>query len=313
MVVKPGYIYVLTHPSDPNLYKIGVTVLEPKKRLAQHNTQLSKYAGRVVKETGQKWELKEYHPVPDPYWAERAFWGTTQYIDIPYRGGVEVERMDWKEVQRGLEAAKIAGIRPPPPTLESLPDWVAAYTASMKKRLEGRDITLIGYVKSMRSGKSNFQCSNGHQWRTTPWLVAEGEGCPECGIGKRTSEEIRKMINAGIIFLLTHPHKPGLIKIGVEYAMPEDVYRKNPWGDWEIHRYRNVEETVLAETLIWELLGHPLPHDREPIKIDLGSAEEAFRKLHYAIQEKMAHEERKNYKLQKTGNGLPSRKSKRTI
>lgn len=59
-IIKPGYIYVLTHPSDPNLYKIGVTVLEPTKRLSQHNSDFSRAAGRVVKETGQKWELKEY-------------------------------------------------------------------------------------------------------------------------------------------------------------------------------------------------------------------------------------------------------------
>jgi len=178
--------------------------------------------------------------------------------------------------------------QPPAP----LPEWVYAYTASIKRRLEGRDITLLGYVKSMRSGKSNFRCSKGHQWRTTPWLVAEGEGCPECGIGKRTPEEIRKMINAGIICLLTHPDKPGFIKIGVETAMPEDIYRASPWGEWGIHRYRNVEEVALAETLIWELLGHPLPHDREPVRIDLGIAEDAFRKLHYAIQEKFTFEER---------------------
>ena len=46
--MKPGYIYVLTHPSDPNLYKVGVTILEPKKRLAQHNSDFSKAAGRDV-------------------------------------------------------------------------------------------------------------------------------------------------------------------------------------------------------------------------------------------------------------------------
>jgi hypothetical protein len=123
--------------------------------------------------------------------------------------------------------------------------------------------------------------------------IAEGEGCPECGIGKRTPEEIRKMINAGIVCLLTHPDKPAFIKIGVETAMPEDIYRQSPWGEWGIHRYRNVEEVALAETLIWELLGHPLPHDREPVRIDLGIAEEAFRKLHYAIQEKFSFEERR--------------------
>lgn len=289
MVTKPGYIYVLTHPSDPDLYKIGVTVLEPKKRLAQHNTQLSKVAGSVVKKTGQKWELKEYHAVPDPYWAEKAFWRTTPFLDIPYRGGIEVEKMSWPEVQKGLEAAKKAGLRSEQPPVP-LPDWVYAYTASMRKRLEGRDITLLGYVKSMVSGKSNFRCSNGHEWRTTPMHVAEGEGCPECGIGQRTPQEIRKMINAGAIFLLTHPDKPGFIKIGMDDC-------EGLQDGWEEHRYRTVEDKGLAERLIWELLGHPLPHNREPIRMDLSIAEAAFRKLHYAIQEEIAFEERRKESL----------------
>ena len=38
--MKSGYLYVLVHPSDPDLYKIGVTILRPEKRLAQHNSQL---------------------------------------------------------------------------------------------------------------------------------------------------------------------------------------------------------------------------------------------------------------------------------
>ena len=288
---KPGYIYVLTHPSDPDLYKIGVTVLEPKKRLAQHNRELTKAAGLVVKETGQKWELKEYHPVPDPYFAERAFWATTPYSDIPYRGGVEVEKMRWEEVQRGLDAARKAGLRSEQPP-ERLPDWVYAYTASMHKRLEGRDITLLGYVKSMVSGKSDFQCSNGHKWRTRPILVAEGEGCPECGIGQRTPEEISQITNSGTIFLLTRPDKPGFIKIGIERNSPQEAYREKPFADWEIHRYRNVKELGLGEKLIWELLGYPLPHDREPIEMELKQEEEAFRKLHYAIQAEIAAEEK---------------------
>jgi len=31
---RAGYLYVLVHPSDPRLSKVGVTVLDPKKRLA---------------------------------------------------------------------------------------------------------------------------------------------------------------------------------------------------------------------------------------------------------------------------------------
>lgn len=289
--MKPGFIYVLTHPSEPNLFKIGVTILEPKLRLAQHNRDLAKAAGRIVKETGQKWELKEYHAVPDPYWAERAFWGALPVSDIPYRNGIEVERLSLAEVKKGLEAAKKAGLRsekPPPP----IPDYVYAYTASMKRRLEGRGITLLSHVKSMGSGKSNFRCCNGHEWRTTPMLVAEGEGCPECGIGNRTLKEIRIMINAGIICLLTHPDKPGFIRLGASNSTPQEVYQENFWNGWIVHHYRNVEDLCLGEACAWELLGHPLPHDREPIELDLNIAKEAFRELHYAIQEKLAFREK---------------------
>src|SRR2546425_2046548 len=111
---RAGYLYVLVHPSDPDLYKIGVTILHPEKRLAQHNRQDEKYAGTVVKETGQKWELKTYIAVPNPYWAERVFWGATMIGCMPFRGGIEVEKMVWKDVQAGLDAARKAGVRPPP-------------------------------------------------------------------------------------------------------------------------------------------------------------------------------------------------------
>src|SRR5688572_31215216 len=186
--MKSGYLYVLVHPSDPDLYKIGVTILHPEKRLAQHNRHYE-YAGQIVKETGQKWELKTYIAVPDPYLAERAFWGATPFGDIPYRRGVEVEKMEWKLVQAGLDAAKKAGVRRPP----ALPDHVHALTAWMNKRLAGRGITLVGHVRS-KYGKSTFQCSNGHEWRTVPNGVAEGEGCPQCGIGEKDPEEIRQAI-----------------------------------------------------------------------------------------------------------------------
>jgi T5orf172 domain len=169
--MKSGYLYVLVHPSDPDLYKIGVTTQSPEKRLAAHNSRYEEYTGKIVKKTGQKWEIKTYLSVPDPYWAESVFWGATGLADIPYRGGVEIEKMEWKTVQAGLEAAKKAGIRPPEP----IPDWVYTYTARVNKRLEGRDIKLLGQVRSM-FGKASFQCSNGHEWRTTPENVAEGEG-----------------------------------------------------------------------------------------------------------------------------------------
>jgi hypothetical protein len=273
--MKSGYLYVLVHPSDTDLHKVGQTTRHPEKRLAEHNSNYEEYTGQLVKKTGQKWELKTYIAVPDPVWAETVFWGAVPFADIPFRGGIEVEKMEWEWVQAGLNAAKKAGVRPPP---KPLPDYVYAYTAWMKKRLEGRDIKLVGHVTS-RSGKATFRCSNGHEWRTRSTYVAEGEGCPQCGIGDREPEEIWQAAKLGYLCLLIHPDKPGLIKIGLTYNTLEQCYERNVWDDWEVHRYRFVEEPVLAETLIWELLGQPLPNDREPIKIDLSAAEQAFRDL----------------------------------
>ena len=61
VTVKSGYLYVLTHPSDPELFKVGVTILRPEVRLAQHNTQLDKAAGKVVKETGREVGAEDRH------------------------------------------------------------------------------------------------------------------------------------------------------------------------------------------------------------------------------------------------------------
>jgi hypothetical protein len=131
--------------------------------------------------------------------------------------------------------------------------------------------------------------------------VGEGQGCPECGLGERDPEEIRQRIGAGVICFLTHPDKPGFVNIGLGYGTLEEVCRERTWGDWEIHRYRNVEEVALAESLIWEFLGKPLPHDREPIRKDLNVAEDAFRKLIYAIREEIAFEERRREDNRTTG------------
>jgi hypothetical protein len=230
--MKSGYLYVLVHPSDPDLYKVGQTTRLPQERLVEHNSDYSKYAGQIVKETGQKWELKTYVAVPDLDWAETVFWGATGLADFPDRRGIEIASMEWKVVQAGLEAVKKAGVRPPKP----MPDYVYAYTAWMKKRLEGRGITLIGHVKS-KAGRNNFQCSNGHQWRTIPNKVAEGEGCPQCGMGQRTPEEIGQAAKSGVICLLIHPDKPGLVKIGLTYRTLEQCYAENIWGGWQAHRY----------------------------------------------------------------------------
>ena len=292
MMKKSGYLYVLVHSSDPDLYKIGQTTQHPEKRLAQHNSNYTELAGQIVKETGQKWELKEHIAVPDPVWAETVFWETMHRF-----GKEEVERIEWKWVQMALDVARKAGVRPPP---KPLPDWVYAYTAWMNKRLEGRDITLVGHVRSMVSGKATFRCCNGHEWRARCLYVAEGEGCPQCGIGDRKPEEIWQAAKLGYLCLLIHPNKPGFIKIGLTYSKLEECYEKNVWEDWMVHRYRFVEDPVLAERLILELLGQPLPYDHEPIKIDLSIAEQAFRDLIYQLYREIALAEKKKEDAQKT-------------
>lgn len=276
--MKSGYIYVLVHPSEPDLYKIGVTTRTLEQRLTQHNTAYNEYTDKIVKETGQKWRIKEFHKVPDVYYAETVFWGATPFANIPYLNGIEVQKMSWEEVQKGLEAALKAGIRPNP--TEQLPDYVYAYTARMKKRLEGRGITLIGYVKSMVSGKANFRCDNGHEWRTRCMPVAQGEGCPECGIGERTKVEIERAIKAADLCLMTHPDKPELVRIELDY---ED----KQWGDWVVHRHRYVEEATLAESLIWQLLGHTQTEDHV-LKIELSIAEQAIRDLDSLVKSEIA-------------------------
>jgi hypothetical protein len=196
--------------------------------------------------------------------------------------------MTWEEVSAGLVAAKSAGVRP---QSAAVPVYETTYNVSVKKRLVGRGITLLGRVKSIISGRNDFECSNGHQWRTRPKLVMDGEGCPECGMGTKTLDEMHEIANAGNICLLIDPSKPGFVSVGARRGSLNQITQDYPWGNWEIHRYRFVEEIDLAESLIWELLGKPLPNDRQPIPIELGVAEEAMRNLIYVLREQIAFED----------------------
>jgi hypothetical protein len=170
--MKEGFLYVLVHPSDPDLYKIGVTILPPEKRLAQHNRQHETYAGQVVKQTGQKWQLKTYIPVVDPYRAERAVWAATPIADIPYRNGVEVERLDWSTVLLGLEAARKAGPRPADEPGKRDRNW-------MVTQLQGSKIAMIGHYRGLVA-YVDFECDEGHVFRESPGLVARLRSCPCC-------------------------------------------------------------------------------------------------------------------------------------
>jgi hypothetical protein len=104
-----GYLYVLVHPSDPELYKIGVTILHPEKRLAQHNRDHKKYVGQIVKETGQKWEIRHILPYLIRIWQKEFFGQQRLWRTLPYLGGIEVQKMEWQWVEMGLNAAKKAG------------------------------------------------------------------------------------------------------------------------------------------------------------------------------------------------------------
>jgi hypothetical protein len=169
--MKPGYLYMLTHPSNPELFKVGVTILDPKKRLAQHNTQFDKYAGKVVKETGQKWELKNIIEVPDVYWAERKFWGATHWPEIPGTRGVEVLPMKWELVQRAFEAAAKAGVRPPElPRIVRNSDW-------LREQLAGTGIMLTRPYRGLIT-QVEFRCAAGHVFIESPGLLAHKKSCP---------------------------------------------------------------------------------------------------------------------------------------
>ena len=171
---KPGYLYVLTHPSDPELYKVGITILDPVKRLAQHNTQFDKAAGKVVQKTGQKWEIKVVIEVPDPYHAEKAFWGATHWPDIPGTRGIEVLPMKWELVQKALDAAAKAGVRPPePPRPKRDADWV-------RRQLEGTGVMMTRPYRGLLA-RTEFQCDKGHVFRESPGVVAiRYKSCPCC-------------------------------------------------------------------------------------------------------------------------------------
>jgi len=183
--MKSGYLYVLVHPSDPNLVKIGQTTRKPEERLAQHNSDDKELTGQIVKETGQKWKLKEYIAVPDPAYAEVAFWEATGLESTLHRpNGIEVTCMEWGRLQMALDAAKKAGIRPPPkPRTRPVRnrEW-------MIKQLEGTGITMIGRYRGLITGVK-FQCAKGHVFKESAGVVAYGKSCPLCGLAASSDKQ----------------------------------------------------------------------------------------------------------------------------
>lgn len=184
MAVKPGFIYVLTHPSDPFLVKVGMTTRTPEERLQEHNKQFDKAAGKIVKETGKEWILKEYFPVEDTYNAESAFYRRSPLTEIPFRGKEEILRLsnkflDWEWVEVGLAAAKAAGIRndrSQPPIPKPKPKRGAVW---IEEQIKGSGLRPL---KGAGNGitKAAFECPKGHVFKISGRLLVKTPHCPIC-------------------------------------------------------------------------------------------------------------------------------------
>jgi hypothetical protein len=184
MAVKPGFIYVLTHPSDSKLVKVGITTRNPKIRLKEHNTQFEKAAGKIVEESGQEWVIKECHAVEDTYNAESAYYQRSPLTE--FAGGLkdEVMKLDghiftWDWVTEGLEAAKKAGIRSDPsqaPIPKPKPKKGAQW---IEEQLEGSGLkSLNGCGNGIT--KVAFECPMGHLFKISGRLLVNFPFCPVC-------------------------------------------------------------------------------------------------------------------------------------
>lgn len=184
MAVKAGFIYVLTHPSDEYLIKVGMTTRSPEVRLKEHNTQFDKAAGKVVEATGQEWNIKEFFAVEDTYNAESAFFQRSPLAETPYALSNELLKLDdthitWVWVNKGLEAAKSAGIRSdtsqapnPKPIPKKGALWIEA-------QLEGSGLKPVkGYGNGI--SKVAFECHKGHIFKISGRSLVRFPFCPVC-------------------------------------------------------------------------------------------------------------------------------------
>ncbi|MEQ8426359.1 MAG: GIY-YIG nuclease family protein [Gammaproteobacteria bacterium] len=196
MAIKRGFIYILTHPSNSSLIKVGMTTRDPEFRLKEHNTQFDKAAGRVVKATGQEWVIKESFPVEDVYNAESAFWHRPPITELPYMLDNELLTLSrnfitWDWVNQGLEAAKSAGIRSdvsqppiPKPKKKGVSSFVATLEASALRPLEGygNGVTRV-----------SFECPEGHIFKLDARSLARFPFCPVCEPGQFDAYTLRRV------------------------------------------------------------------------------------------------------------------------
>ncbi len=197
MAVNSGFIYVLIHPSDPYLIKVGMTTRSPQIRLREHNTQFDKDAGRIVESTGKEWVLKEYFEVEDTYNAESAFFQRSPLTELPGTLSNELIKLDdkcvtWSWVYEGLEAARTIGIRKDtsqPPTPKPKPKKGSAW---IKAQLEGSGLKPVkGYGNGIT--KVAFECSGGHIFKISGYLLIRFPFCPVCEPEKYDAYAFRRV------------------------------------------------------------------------------------------------------------------------
>jgi hypothetical protein len=83
--------------------------------------------------------------------------------------------MEWRLVQKGLDAAIKAGVRPPPRS----PTKPVRNREWMLEQLEGTGIAMIGrYGGLIRH--TEFQCANGHVFKESAGVLSHRKSCPCC-------------------------------------------------------------------------------------------------------------------------------------
>jgi hypothetical protein len=184
MAVQAGFIYVLTHPSDPNLIKVGMTTRNPHVRLKEHNTQYDKAAGKIVEATGQEWILKKFFTVEDTYKAESTFFHRSPLTEIPYALSDELLKLDdrfitWDWVNEGLEMAKSVGIRRdtsqapiPKPKPKNGAKWIESQLKDSGLR------PLKGFGNGIT--KAAIECPKGHVFKISGRSLVMFPFCPVC-------------------------------------------------------------------------------------------------------------------------------------
>lgn len=151
LTMKSGYLFLLEHPSDPLLIKVGYTTGKLKNALERINTNFAKEAGQIVQGTGHKWRMKKKIRVDDPPYAKSVFWETSsQHV---FRGNHDVTRMTLDEIELCLAEAKKAGTRPNP-TPKRDKKWFTELIESTGLKMLGEYRGLLTRVEFEYEGKT---------------------------------------------------------------------------------------------------------------------------------------------------------------